>query len=254
MDQLKKNINLNNFNNEFSKALLDSENIFFDIYEHCNFEFDLNCGSYLFDGKEYEYSLEMYDKQKLLFETSKQVESVLEIGVYMGHSLLIMLLANPNLTFTGIDIDEKYAHKVVNLLSNYFQNSKLEFIHSDSLKVLKKLNKKYDLFHIDGDHSSLIIFKEFKIIFNLVNNQKLRVVFDDVDSCQNVVDAINKSFKIEKIVYAESKWRNCYLEINLNKNKIKNLILFNLYFYIDHFRNHYRNYKYKTKNYFKGVK
>ncbi len=247
MDQLKKNINLNNFNNEFSKILLDSENIFFDIYEHCNFEFDLNCGSYLFDGKNYEYSLEMYDKQKLLFETSKQIESVLEIGVYMGHSLLIMLLANPNLTFTGIDIDQKYSHKAINLLSNYFPNSKLEFIHSDSLKVLKKLNKKYDLFHIDGSHSSLIIFKEFRKIFNLVNNRKLRVVFDDVDTCQNVVDAINKSFKIEKIVYAESKWRNCYLEINLNKNIIKNLVLFSFYFYTGNYSIFYRHYKYKIK-------
>jgi len=124
MDQLKKNINLNNYNNEFSKALLDSENIFFDIYQHCNFEFDLNCGSYLFDGKNYEYSLEMYDKQKLLFEISKQINSVLEIGVYMGHSLLIILLANPNVTFTGIDIDEKYSAKAINLLSSYFPKLK----------------------------------------------------------------------------------------------------------------------------------
>ena len=44
MDELKKNIKLNNYNNEFSKALLDSENIFYDIYQHCNFEFDLNLG------------------------------------------------------------------------------------------------------------------------------------------------------------------------------------------------------------------
>ena len=141
MDELKKNIKLNNYNNEFSKALLDSENIFYDIYQHCNFEFDLNCGSYLFDGKNYQYSIEMYDKQKLLFEKSKKINSVLEIGVYMGHSLLIMLMANPNLIFTGIDIDKKYAAKAINLLSNYFPNSKLEFMHSDSLKVLKDLIK-----------------------------------------------------------------------------------------------------------------
>tara|TARA_A100000164_G_C21916803_1_gene778626 strand:- start:732 stop:1493 length:762 start_codon:yes stop_codon:yes gene_type:complete len=247
MDQLKKNINLKNYNNEFSKALLDMENIFFDIYQHCNFEFDLNCGSYLFDGKKYEYSLEMYDKQKLLFESSKQINSVLEIGVYMGHSLLIILMANPHVTFTGIDIDEKYSAKAINLLSRYFPNSKLEFIHSDSLKVLKKLNKKYDLFHIDGSHSSLIIFKELRKIFKLVNNQKLKVVFDDVDTCQNVIDALDKSFKIKKIVYAESKWRNCYLEIDLNKIIIKNLLLFHFFFYTSNYSIFYTHFKYKIK-------
>lgn len=247
MYQLKTNINSNHYNNEFSKALLDSENIFFDIYKHCNFEFDLNCGSYLFDGKNYEYSLEMYDKQKLLYETSKKINSVLEIGVYMGHSLLIILMANPNVTFTGIDIDKKYSAKAINLLSSYFPNSKLELIHSDSLKVLKKLNKKFDLFHIDGSHSSIVIFKELRKIFKLVNNQTLRVVFDDVDTCQNVLDALGRSFKIEKIIYAESKWRNCYLEINLSKKIIKNILLFHFFFYVNNYSVFYTHHKYKIK-------
>ena len=190
----------------------------------------------------------MYDKQKLLFEKSKKINSVLEIGVYMGHSLLIMLMANPNLIFTGIDIDKKYAAKAINLLSNYFPNSKLEFMHSDSLKVLKRLNKKYDLFHIDGSHSSLVIFKELRQILKLVNNKTLRVVFDDVDTCQNVLDSLDRSFKIEKIIYAESKWRNCYIEINLNKKIIKNLLLFHFFFYTSSYSIFYTHYKYKIKN------
>lgn len=248
MDQLKKNIELEKYNNEFSKALLNSENIFFDIYKKCNYEFDLNCGSYLFDGKNYEYSLEMYNKQKLLFEISKDVHSVLEVGVYMGHSLLIMLLANPNLIYTGIDIDKKYSAKAITLLSQHFPNSKLEFIHSDSLKELKKIDKKYDLFHIDGSHSSIVIFKELRRILKLANYTKLRIVFDDVDTCQNVLDAFRRSYKIEKINYAKSRWRNCYIEMNLNKITIHKFLLFHFFFYTSNYRIFYKHYKYKFKN------
>ena len=34
-------------------------------------------------------------------------------------------MANPNVTFTGIDIDEKYSAKVINLLSSYFLTQNL---------------------------------------------------------------------------------------------------------------------------------
>ena len=40
----------------------------------------------------------------------------------MGHSLLIMLMSNPKVQITTIDIDDKYALPSINYLKKYFQN------------------------------------------------------------------------------------------------------------------------------------
>ena len=71
----------------------------------------------------------------------------------MGHSLLIMLLANPNLKITTIDIVEKYSKAATDYLQNEFPNAKINFIKGNSLNIIPKLDAKYDLFHIDGTHS-----------------------------------------------------------------------------------------------------
>ena len=55
----------------------------------------------------------MFEKQKLLFDLSKKSKTILEIGVYMGHSLLIILLANPKAKITCIDIDDTFPDYIV---------------------------------------------------------------------------------------------------------------------------------------------
>ena len=121
---------------------MESEKHFNNIYKECSYSFEKGCGSYLFDGKNYQYAIHFYSKQKLLFEKSKNKENILEIGTYMGHSLLIMLMANPYAKITCIDIDDTYSGPATNYLQKEFPNSQIEFIKSDSLKVLDKLNKK----------------------------------------------------------------------------------------------------------------
>ena len=89
LENLRKVIENQKFNNEFSHKLLNFEYHFRNIFEVCSFSF-LICGSYLIDGLNYEYQIETYEKQKLLYEKSKN-KNILEIGTYMGHSLLIIL-------------------------------------------------------------------------------------------------------------------------------------------------------------------
>ena len=125
---------------------MENKHIFYEIYEKCNYKFINGCGSYFFDGTNYKYCDLMYEKQLLLYNNMKNVKNVLEIGTYMGHSLLIMLLSNPELKITSVDIDDKFTLHAVTVLNNYFNNA-ITFIHSDSLIALKNMNEKFDFFH-----------------------------------------------------------------------------------------------------------
>ena len=206
----------NKYNTEFTNRLYKNRNIFNEIFEACNFDFDKGCGSYLFDGQTYQYCDLMYNKQELLYNAVKDVKNVLEIGTYMGHSLLIMLLSNPNLKITCIDISDKYASKAVNILNKYFNNA-ITFIHSDSLIALPKLSNNFDFFHIDGCHTDDIITQEFKHILRLNNssNNILKIIFDDLGCFNNLYNNIIPKYNIINKIIPESSWTNLYLEIQL---------------------------------------
>jgi predicted O-methyltransferase YrrM len=184
-------------------------------------KFKKGCGSYLFNGKKYSYDKSMYEKQKLLFELCKTTNKVLEIGNYMGHSALIMLLANPKIHITAIDIDDYFARPSLMYLQEQFPKSKINFIHGDSIKVISNLKEKFDLFHIDGTHEHEIISKEFLLLINLRKN-KFKILFDDVLSMPYLRSNILKNFKIVKsFIPTNSSHPNFYVEIYIDNKKIK---------------------------------
>ena len=209
------------YNTEFTNQLLENKYIFDEIYEACNKNFIYCCGSYLFDGITYEYCDLMYTKQELLFNCIKNATHVLEIGTYMGHSLLIMLLSNPKLKITCIDISDIYTRPAVTILNKYFNNA-ITFIHEDSLSALKILNDnncKFDFFHIDGYHENNYIEQEFKFIEklnnNIITNNILKIIFDDQECLTILQNIINKNYKVIKQIIPDCIWNNVYFEIQL---------------------------------------
>jgi len=206
------------YNTEFTNRLLENKHIFYEIYEACNCEFIKGCGSYLFDGQTYKYCDLMYPKQELLYNSVKNANKILEIGTYMGHSLLIMLLSNPDLKIVCIDIDNKYTQPVVNILNKYFNNA-IQFIHSDSLLALEKMNKteKFDFFHIDGYHENNYITNEFNSLIQMNNNPDniLRIIFDDQNNLKNLQTQILSSFNVKQTIIPKCPWNNVYFEIQL---------------------------------------
>jgi hypothetical protein len=213
-----KEIN-NKYNTEFTNKLLQNEHIFHEIYKACNNRFDKGCGSYLFDGQTYKYCDKMYEKQELLYNSVKNIKTILEIGVYMGHSLFIMLLSNPNLKITCIDISNVYAEPVVKVLNKYFNNA-ITFIYSDSIKTLttfKEMNYKFDFFHVDGHHENEYITKEFHLIKNLNNNEDnvLKIIFDDQVCLSTLINYIDINYNIKKKFIPHCEWNNIYYEIQL---------------------------------------
>ena len=238
MNKLKKQINEKEYNNEFSYKLLAFENHFKNIYKACSYSFEKGCGSYLFDGQKYEYQIETYQKQKILYEKAKNKENILEIGTYMGHSLLIILMANPSINITCIDINDKYSLPSVRYLQREFPDSNINFIKSDSLKVLRNLKEKYDLIHIDGAHKNKIVTKEFYYCMNLIREKDAKFIFDDRDNISILIKNIIETFFIKDNVSPKCIYSNLYLNIIFPRNKFiygykkLNFILKNNFSYI----------------------
>lgn len=210
---------LDYWNNDFSKKLIEAEPIFNEIYESCGNQFDQNCGSYLFNGQSYDYFIDLYPKQKMLYDLAENVSSVLEIGTYMGHSALIMLLANPSIKITTIDIMNHLSLPATKVLQKHFPNASIEFIHGSSLDVIPTLQGKYDLFHIDGNHDADFVIKEYDMCKRLVDGSEYRIVFDDWHGERgpgSLVEAhVMSSGKVTHYITPNCLWTNAYIQTNL---------------------------------------
>lgn len=204
----------NKLKKELSSKLIESEEIFHDILNVCDNKFDLGTGSYLFDGQKYEYYEGMFEKQLLLYEKVRGVSKVLEIGTYMSHSLLIMLLSNPNIEITCIDIDDKYSLPTTEYLKKRL-NANITFIKGDSLKVLPRLTTKFDLFHIDGAHNIDFVKKEFELCKNLSSSKEMEVIFDDYDAISQIKSIISLNHEILEQIIPNCNWKNSYLKLKL---------------------------------------
>lgn len=94
-----------------------------------------------------------------------KIKSVLEIGVRAGYSAFAMLSANPNMYYRGIDINQGvhggFAGSVyfaLGLLKYHFPEASvgISILDSQQMQFLDTLapnSGKFDLAHIDGDHT-----------------------------------------------------------------------------------------------------
>ena len=208
----------NNFEDKKNELIFH----FNEIYKKCGNSFHVGWGSYLFNGHNYIYDSRMLEKQKLIFNLAKKNTSVLEVGVYMGHSLLIMLLANPKLKITCIDIESCYSLPAVEYLKENFKHAEINFIKGNSIKLLKDIKEDFDLFHIDGSHSPFVIAKEILLCLQIKKEGYIKILFDDIDFMKEVKKNISSIFKVTEDITSECKGRNCYMEFKFNDNEIKN--------------------------------
>ena len=213
------NLYINNDNCEFLNKFISHYDVFNKLFQKCNHEFTKGCGSYLFEGNHYLYSDKMYEKQKLLFKTAEKATNVLEIGVYLGHSLFIMLLANPNLKITCIDIEDKYSYPAIKFLEEYF-NTTINFIKNDSKIVLPNLEGEFDLFHIDSLHDEDHVLFEFNNTIKNIDNSKYIIyyIFNDCENYPKTIDKIMNGNLINnyvplKIQKSSCEWNNALVEV-----------------------------------------
>lgn len=170
-------------------------------------------GSYLFNGQAYSYQEETLRKQEELYRYSMNAKNALEIGVYVGHSLLLMLLANPDLKITCIDNDDQFAKKAVDYLNTHF-NNRVTFIHNDAIKALESLeSESFDLIHIDADHNDDAVLAQFNASTCLAS-KNATVIFDDYDAVRKTIDGLIESGRLNLVKKPECLWRNCVTTLN----------------------------------------
>lgn len=152
-------------------------------------------GSYMFDGRNYRYQRETLKKQEALFRvgaaagtaTAGTAARVLEVGVYVGHSLLILLLSNPTLRITCIDCDKRYSPLVVDYLNQHF-GDRVDFILGDAVEAMKRLPAgTFDVVHIDADHVIPAVTAQFAEARRLAR-AGATVVFDDYEALRPAID------------------------------------------------------------------
>ena len=175
--------------------------------------FHRGCGSYLFDGQRYAYQMDTFAKQEALYAVGKTSTHVLEVGVYLGHSLLILLLSNPKLKITCIDNDPSFSPRAVEYLNAHFGN-RITFYLGSSTDILARSDLGlYDCIHIDADHHPEPVTREFALARqHALPNATF--VFDDYEALRGLIDGWVSIGTLTHIHTPWCLWTNTIARLN----------------------------------------
>lgn len=128
------------------------------------------------------------DKIKNLRYLCKNKTRICEIGINACHSLLIMLLENPDAEYLLFDLNNhRYTEPCLEYLRKQFPNTKITAIFGNSANTMKDyinnnkdILKTFDFCHIDGCHFEDVFSKDFYNIKKLSKNDA-HILFDDYD-------------------------------------------------------------------------
>jgi len=146
------------------------------------------------------------DKIINLQHICKNKKKIIEIGVNAGHSLLIMLLTNPQAEYLLFDLNyHKYTSPIIEYLKLSFPNTKINIIYGDSVLTIKDYinnnpneEKTYDMCHLDGGHTIDIFSCDYKNTKKLLNDDGV-VIFDDYNY-PDIFNFINNKILEKKII------------------------------------------------------
>lgn len=193
-------------------GLLANFQHFEGLYEAVGKRWHNGWGSYLFDGQTYAYHPATLRKQEELYRYAMKATNALEIGVYLGHSLLIMLIANPTLQITCIDNEDQFARKAVDYLNSHFDN-RITFLHADALKGMETLaDDTFDFVHIDADHYDEAVKNQFNASVRLAK-LGATVIFDDYEAVRNTIDGFIRQGFLKHIITPGCLWTNCVTQL-----------------------------------------
>jgi predicted O-methyltransferase YrrM len=114
---------------------------------------------------------------------ARESTMMLEIGLNGGHSALLCLLANPNLTLVAVDIcRHKYVEKAIEYLQAKFPR-RFHCLRGDSRNVLPRMalerpKLRFDAIHVDGGHAEDIAYADISNSLRLAQAGALFVLDD----------------------------------------------------------------------------
>ena len=197
-----------------AKAILENFSHFVNLHDILDGKWEYGWGSYMFDGRTYKWQRDTLKKQEALFRVGETTSNVLEIGVYLGHSLLILLISNPNLKITCIDNDTRFAPKAVEYLNSHFGN-RVTFFLGDAVDIINSLTpiSNFDMVHVDADHNNEAVLKQFHAAKKIAC-EKAYFVFDDYEATRGAVDSLLVSNVLKKLVLPMCLWTNIVTQLN----------------------------------------
>lgn len=191
-----------------AKLILDN----FDEFIALGPDFHLGWGSYMFDGQTYRYHRDTLKKQEALVRVGAVSRHVLEIGVYLGHSLLLLLISNPTLKITCIDNDAKFAPRAVAYLNGRFGN-RITFHLGNAADILPSLPQRtYDCIHIDADHTDDAVRQQFELSKQLATPRAF-FVFDDYEAVKPVIDNLIATHVLDQLELPGCIWTNIVTQL-----------------------------------------
>jgi hypothetical protein len=167
----------------------------------------------MFDGQHYVYQLDTFAKQQSLYDVGKASARVLEIGVYLGHSLLLLLLSNPSLSIVCIDNDLSFSPRAVEYLNAHFGNRiTLHVGNSEDILARGDLGT-FDCIHIDADHHPDPVRSEFALTRPLAGPNAW-FVFDDYEALRELIDGWVKDGVLTHVSTPWCLWTNTITRLN----------------------------------------
>ena len=130
-----------------------------------------------------------------LLKLSENKSKICEIGVNAGHSLLLMVSANPEAEYLIFDLNgHSYTKPCVEYIKNAYPSTKITEIYGDSNVTLKQYIESndlhtFDLIHIDGGHETQTVENDFTHTQELLTKDGI-VIFDDYNfgNIKTVID------------------------------------------------------------------
>ena len=130
-----------------------------------------------------------------IIKLSENKSKICEIGVNAGHSLLLMVSANPKAEYLIFDLNNhRYTKPCVDYIKNAYPSTKITEIYGDSNVTLKRYIESnelhtFDLIHIDGGHETSTVENDFIYTQELLAKNGI-VIFDDYNygNIRNIID------------------------------------------------------------------
>ena len=173
-------------------------------------------GNCIYDNCTTNINSSYYNKQLNIFNLAKNATNIVETGVNAGHSILIMLLANPISKIYGFDICyHTYTSPCVDYLNSQF-NNRITLVKGNSKItmpefILNNPTLEVDLFHIDGMHEP-DTDHDFQNSYKLAKNNAI-MVWDDSDNC--ILNGLWKNYiNSNKVIDISSEYSNTTLASN----------------------------------------
>ncbi|MES2444927.1 MAG: class I SAM-dependent methyltransferase [Pseudomonadota bacterium] len=117
--------------------------------------------------------------------------SLLEIGFNAGHSCLLAMCINPELSYTGVDIGwHKYTRPCFDYLHSVF-GDRVRLHIGDSREVMPRLiaePARHDLYHLDGGHGFDVAHADLVNILRMAEGGRALLLVDDTDNAH--IDAM----------------------------------------------------------------